>query len=192
MSEGSVGNRNMYLIAALILAIGIVVGGYLLGDGLRRARMAERAVTVRGLSERNVTADLATWTVSFTAQGTALAAVQAESDRDAVAVQQFFRAAGFPADAVSDAGGSVSQYYDSNRGETNVTVNRRIALRTTDVMRARAAYARQFNLIETVAVFLCQLLLGNEKAREVTVEVEKPGIMRFAETVSAIYSLRRE
>jgi len=147
MSEGSVGNRNMYLIAALILAIGIVVGGYLLGDGLRRARMAERAVTVRGLSERNVTADLATWTVSFTAQGTALAAVQAESDRDAAAVQQFFRAAGFPADAVSDAGGSVSQYYDSNRGETNVTVNRRISLRTTDVMRARAAYARQFNLI---------------------------------------------
>ena len=147
MSEGSVGNRNVYLIAALILAIGIVVGGYLLGDGMRRARMADRAVTVRGLAERDVTADLATWTVSFTAQGSQLAAVQAESDRDAAAVQQFFRAAGFPNEAVSDAGGSVSQYYDSNRGENNVTVNRRIQLRTTDVMRARAAYARQFNLI---------------------------------------------
>ncbi|MGQ0588563.1 MAG: SIMPL domain-containing protein [Sphingosinicella sp.] len=147
MSEGSVGNRNVYLIAALILAIGIVVGGYLLGDGMRRARMADRAVTVRGLAERDVTADLATWTLSFTAQGSQLAAVQAESDRDAAAVQQFFRAAGFPNEAVSDAGGSVSQYYDSNRGENNVTVNRRIQLRTTDVMRARAAYARQFNLI---------------------------------------------
>lgn len=51
---------------------------------------------------------------------------------------------------------------------------------------------RQFQLLETVAVFVCQLLLGNEKAREVTVEVEKPGVMRFAEGVSAIYSLRRE
>lgn len=51
---------------------------------------------------------------------------------------------------------------------------------------------REFQLIETVAVFVCQLLLGNEKAREVTVEVEKPGVMRFAEAVSAIYSLRRE
>lgn len=51
---------------------------------------------------------------------------------------------------------------------------------------------RQFQLIETVAAFVCQLLLGNEKAREVTVEVEKPGVMRFAESVSAIYSLRRE
>ena len=51
---------------------------------------------------------------------------------------------------------------------------------------------RQFNLLETAAMFLCQLLLGNEKAREVTVEVEKPGVMRFAENVSAICSLRRE
>lgn len=51
---------------------------------------------------------------------------------------------------------------------------------------------REFHLIETVAAFVCQLLLGNDKAREVTVEVEKPGVMRFAEAVSAIYSLRRE
>ena len=51
---------------------------------------------------------------------------------------------------------------------------------------------RQFTLIETVAVYLCQLLLGHERAREVTVEVEKPGVMRFAESISAIYSLRRE
>ena len=147
MAEGSAGNRNLTLIAAIILAVGIVVGGYLLGDGLRRARMADRAVTVRGLAERNVTADLATWTITFTAQGTELGPVQAEIDRDARTVADFFRAAGFPAEAVSDAGGSVNQYFDSNRGENNVTINRRVQLRTEDVMRARRAYARQFDLI---------------------------------------------
>lgn len=51
---------------------------------------------------------------------------------------------------------------------------------------------RKFMLIESVTMFLCQLLLGNELAREVTVEVEKPGVMRFAEGVSSIYSMRRE
>ena len=140
-------NNRIFLIAAAILAFGVVLGGYLLGDGLRRARMAERSVTVRGLAERNVTADLATWTVNFTAQGNELGAVQSEIEQDARTVAQFFRRAGFPADAVADAGGSVSQYFDSNRGENNVTVNRRLQLRTTDVMRARAAYARQFDLI---------------------------------------------
>ena len=149
MSEGTTSNRNIILIAAAILAVGIVLGGYLLGDGLKRARMADRAVTVRGLAERNVTADLANWTISFTAQGNELGAVQAESDRDAQTVLDFFRRAGFAAADVSDAGGSVSQYFDSNRGENNVTVNRRIQLRTTDVPRARRAYARQFDLIRS-------------------------------------------
>ena len=147
MAENGSVARNVTLIAALILALGIIVGGFLLGDGLRRARMADRSVTVRGLAERNVTADLATWTISFSAQGTELAAVQAENDRDARTVANFFRTAGFTGAAVSDAGGSVSQYFDNNRGENSVTVTRRIQLRTNDVMRARQAYARQFDLI---------------------------------------------
>jgi len=149
MAEGSAGNRNMWIIAAAVLALGVVIGGYLMGDGIRRARMADRAVTMRGLAERNVTADLATWTITFTAQGNELGAVQAESDRDARAVAAFFSAAGFPANAVTDAGGSVNSFYDSNRGENQVTVNRRVQLRTTDVMRARQTYARQFELIRS-------------------------------------------
>jgi len=141
------GNRRLVLIAAVILAVGIVAGGYLLGDGLKRAHLADRAVTMRGLAERNVTADLATWTISFTAQGTELDAVRAESDQDAATVLNFLRRAGFPAQAVTDGGGSVNQFYDTNRGANQVTVNRRIQLRTNDVMRARQAYARQFELI---------------------------------------------
>ena len=56
------------LIASGMLGVSIVVGGYLLGDGLLRARMADRSVTVRGLAEREVTADLATWTISYSAR----------------------------------------------------------------------------------------------------------------------------
>jgi len=147
MTEEKPGSRNIILIAAGLLALSIIVGGYLLGDGLRRARMADRAVTVRGLAERDVTANLATWTINFNAQGTELSAVQAESDRDARTVLNFFRTAGFRAEDVTDAGGSVNQYFDNDRGENSVTVNRRLQLRTDDVGRARRAYARQFELI---------------------------------------------
>src|SRR5687768_18486259 len=110
------------LIAAVILAIGIVLGGFLLGDGLRRARMADRSVTVRGLAERNVTADLATWTIGFTAQGNDLVPVQAKIEEDTRTISRFFRTAGFPNQAVSDAGVSVNQFHDSQRGENVVTV----------------------------------------------------------------------
>jgi hypothetical protein len=147
MSEGTQGNRNIFLIAALILGIAIVAGGYLLGDGLRRARMADRAVTMRGLAERNVTADLATWSLNFTASGTEAGEVQAEIERDTRTIQEFFRAAGFPASTMADRGGSINSFYDSNRQANVVTINRSLQFRTTDVMRAQRTYARQFDLI---------------------------------------------
>jgi hypothetical protein len=149
LMDGVRDNRVVTLVAALILGLGVVVGGYLMGDGIRRARMADRAVTMRGLAERDVTADLATWSINFGVQGTDLASVQAQVERDAATVRNFFRAAGFPADAVTDGGGSVSSNYDSDRGTYISTINRRLQFRTTDVMRARAAYARQFDLIRS-------------------------------------------
>ena len=138
MSEGSQGNRNILLIAAVMLAVGIVAGGYLLGDGLRRARMADRAVTMRGLAERNVTADLATWTINFNAQGTDSGEVQAEIERDTAHRHANSSApAGFPADAVTDARRLGQQLYDNNRQANVVTINRRLQFRTNDVMRAQ-------------------------------------------------------
>lgn len=147
MSEVKEGNRNIFLIAAGLLALGIVLGGYLLGDGLRRARMADRAVTMRGLAERNVTADLATWNLGFNASGTDLAAVQAQIERDTATIRRFFQAAGFPDSTISDGGGSINSVYDNDRQATVYTINRSLQFRTTDVMRARRAYTRQFDLI---------------------------------------------
>lgn len=141
-------NRNLILLATgIILALGIVIGGYLLGDGVRRARMADRSVTVRGLAERDVTADLATWTIAYSEQGTELGPVQSALEAKSRTVREFFRRLGFKDEEISNAGTSVSQYYDNNRGANNVTVRQRLQLRTRDVMKARSAFARQFDLI---------------------------------------------
>ena len=58
-----------WLAGTGLIAIGLVAGGWLMGDGLVRMKQADRAVTVRGLAEREVTADLATWTISYSANG---------------------------------------------------------------------------------------------------------------------------
>lgn len=44
-----------------ILAIGIILAGWLGGNGFARARLGDRFVTVKGISEREVSADLAIW-----------------------------------------------------------------------------------------------------------------------------------
>ena len=69
MLERFQGDRAVLLGAVGIISVAMIGSGYLLGDGLRRAKMAERSVTVRGVSERDVTADLATWTISFSEEG---------------------------------------------------------------------------------------------------------------------------
>jgi hypothetical protein len=142
-------SRAVLLGAVAIFAIGLTTSGYVLGDGLRRAKMAERTVTVRGVSERNVTADLATWTVDFSHQGTELAPVQDSVDSQAHAVRSFFQRAGFRPDEITDSNVNVGRERprDDQKGPETLTVRRSIQLRTNDVMKARAAYARQAELL---------------------------------------------
>jgi len=137
---------NIWLICAGILALGMVVGGYLLGDGLLRAKQADRSVTVRGLAERDVTADLATWTIAYSSQANDLATAQNNIDKDTNAVQSFFKELGFDGDALQPTGANVSQY--TSNGITTYTIRQRLSLRTTDINKAQAAVKRQFDLIK--------------------------------------------
>lgn len=133
------------LSSSAIIAVGVMAGGFLLGDGLTRAHAADRSVTVRGLAERDVTADLAVWTLAYSATEHDLASAQADVDRDTAAIRQFFGASGFPADALQPTGVNVSQ--TTQDGVTSFTVRQRMTLRTNDIARTQDAVRRQFDLV---------------------------------------------
>jgi len=134
-----------WLVSSAILAVGLVAGGYLLGDGLKRAHRADRAVTVRGLAERDVTADLATWTIAYSSTAADMTTAQAGVDRDTVQIRAFFKELGFPADALQPTGVNVSQMTDN--GIQSFTVRQRMSLRSSDIKRAQDAVRRQFDLV---------------------------------------------
>ncbi len=135
----------LVLTTAGILAAGMIAGGYFLGDGLTRARVADRSVTVRGLAEREVVADLATWTIAYSATAGDLASAQADVDGDTAAIRRFFQELGFPADAIEPTGVNVSTFVQD--GVTSFTIRQRMSLRTNDIERAQAAVRRQFDLV---------------------------------------------
>lgn len=139
-------DRNKVLLAATAIgAIGLSLGGWFAGSGLVRMKEAERAVTVRGLAERDVRADLATWTISYTSAGYDLATAQADAQADTQAVRAYFVGLGFPANALTPAGVSVNSF--TNEGVTTFTVSQRLQFRTTDIARAQRAVAGQFDLV---------------------------------------------
>lgn len=48
-------------LPAAVIALGLVLGGLAVGNGFARARAADRYVTVKGVAEREVRANLAIW-----------------------------------------------------------------------------------------------------------------------------------
>ena len=115
--------------------------------------MAEhRIVSVRGVSERNVPADLPSWAVDFSHQGTDFASIQQSIDAQARAVRAYFQCAGFRLDEISDSDVSVSREQPRDKdahpvGPLRLTIRRTIELRTGNVMRFRAAYSAQSELL---------------------------------------------
>lgn len=87
-------------LPAIALALGIVVAGYLIGEALIQARSSQRAVSVRGLAERQVPANLALWPIVFTVTSDDLGDLQRKAD-EGVAKVRAFLASDFPAEQVS-------------------------------------------------------------------------------------------
>ena len=124
-----------------LAAVGLIGGGWAIGQGVVNARTGERAVTVRGLSERNVKADLALLPLKFTASGEVLSEVQGRIDGDLNIVRQFLTAQGYPADSVNLGQLSVadtrSREWGSNNNGPRFILSQTVVVRTTDVDRVQ-------------------------------------------------------
>ncbi len=140
------------LTAALILGLGIALGGYLGGQGLVKSRLGDRSVSVKGLSEREVKADLALWALRFVATGNDLAETQAQVKSNATAVTNSLKSHGFSDDEIELQAPQVTdrlaQAYSSGPVESRFIIAQQIVLRSTDVDKVAAANKDTSELVE--------------------------------------------
>lgn len=85
----------------VVLALGVALGGYFIGDGIYRA-MSGRTVTVKGLAERDVVADTAVWNIKINGVGGDLAVLQSQIDTDIAEMRSFLIDAGFNASDIQN------------------------------------------------------------------------------------------
>lgn len=101
--SGPPSRANLWPIAvgAALLGAGIAASGMLIGQGLAEMRRAERVVTVKGLSERQVEATLATWRIPYRGAGDSPAAAVAAAESAHQAIRDFAAAGGLAAGEVA-------------------------------------------------------------------------------------------
>src|SRR6516165_12647178 len=85
-------NHNDRTAAALLgslLALGLIVGGWVTGAQIKATRLSDRYVSVKGLVERTVKSDLAIWPLNYKEAGDDLSALYAKTEADKKTVLQF-------------------------------------------------------------------------------------------------------
>lgn len=83
-----------YVGTGACIALGIILGSALLAGGLRDIRRADRYVTVKGLVEREVMADLAVWTLKVKSAGNDLPLTQKELEDSVQKIKNFLKVNG--------------------------------------------------------------------------------------------------
>ena len=76
-------------VPAVVMAVGIALAGWFAGQGFIQGRAADRYVTVKGISEREVQADTALWPIRFVATDDELAVAQQRIEKSRELVLSF-------------------------------------------------------------------------------------------------------
>jgi len=82
------------VMAALVLGLGLALGGWFVGHGFASGRSADRFVTVKGVSEREVEADLALWPLQVVSTDNDLSRAQVRIDESVARIVGFLAAQG--------------------------------------------------------------------------------------------------
>lgn len=146
------------IFAAAVLAAGVAGAGWLAGTKLVESRLGFRTVTVKGLAERDVKADLGFWPMRFVATGATLADARQNLEAAETSVSGFLASRGFaPGDAevqnilVEDKlagynGGDVPQ-------EIRFVLTEDILVRSNDVVRLAEAARNIGEMLKNGVVF---------------------------------------
>jgi uncharacterized protein len=149
------------IIAASVLALGIAFAGFSAGQSLVHSRLGFRTVTVKGLSERPVKADLGFWPVSFVATGDSLEEARQSLTTAETAVTGFLNTRGFPATSYQVQNISVedklaSSYSGGGYSGPRFVLTENMLVKTTEVDKLAETARSTGDLLKLGVVFANQ------------------------------------
>jgi hypothetical protein len=149
-------------VLGLCIGGGVALAGIYHGLALKESRKPLRVVSVRGLAEREVEADLAVWPITFVEAGNDLAALNARLTEKRRIIAEFLAASGFGAADLSHATPSVSDQHAREYGEGRSRPEFRylgkatVTLRSGDVRLVKKAMEQSGSLVGKGIVVLAE------------------------------------
>jgi len=130
-------NTLAALLLGALVGMGISSAGWFTAGALRQVRESQRFVTVKGLAEREVDADLAIWPVTFKDTGDDLSELQRRADAKREVVAGFLVEAGFPREELSFAVPRIQDRQTENMGQPGRPSGPRYLEQATVIVRSR-------------------------------------------------------
>jgi hypothetical protein len=148
--------RNGSFGSALAIALGLAVAGIFVGQGFIKGRAADRYVTVKGISERDVKADIALWPINFVSTDDDLDKAQSMIEEDKAAILAFLDRHGIETSEVElqklEVTDVLANPYRSGPAAKRYIISQTLMVRSEDVERIQAAGQKVGELVEAGVV----------------------------------------
>jgi hypothetical protein len=140
-------------IKTIVIALSIVTAGYFVGNMHKIGKKYDRYVEVKGLSEREVNADLAVWPLQITLAGNELGALKQSIEQQSDQVYRFFIEQGFRENEITRGITNVqdahANIYNANavNSEYRYLVISELTVRTDDIKKLQQALTESLDLM---------------------------------------------
>jgi len=144
---------HSYTILGLLLALGLILGSWILGAEIKATRLSDRYVSVKGLVERKVKSDLAVWPLSYKEAGDDLATLYAKTEADKKTIMQFLTDQAIQSSEVEVGlirviDTQAQEYGGNGRAPHRYIVEQQISVRTNRVDQVAAAAQKTISLLQ--------------------------------------------
>lgn len=145
-------NYRSFIISSLILALGVVIAGYFIGQTLVAGKKLDRTVVVKGLAVKEVEANLAVWPMQITLSSNELNELQDQLEKQTQALMKFFMTNGFDESELNISSPNIQDsqaqlYGGQSGGPYRYIAQTDITLRTTDLAKLNVATKKIPSLI---------------------------------------------
>jgi len=151
-------NSKSALTLGVFITLGLSILGISLGQSLIKYKELDRIVTVKGLAEREVDADIVIWPIAYIRASNDLAMLYKTLEEDTTSIKKFLKESGFNDEEISIAAPKITDkiaqgYGGSSKIQFRYSAIQTLTLYSSQIHKARKAMTQITRLGKSGIIF---------------------------------------